>query len=72
MGDGELPLTSSRLAHKSHNLSRGQRQGEVLEYFKARAAGVAERGQESPSQTRFLALTSLSPLTEAGSHGAVS
>lgn len=51
MKDGEVPLTSPRLANKSHNLARGQLQGEVLEHIEARSAGVAGGGQESPSQT---------------------
>lgn len=63
MEDGEVPLTSPRLAHKSHNLARGQLQGEVLEYDEARSAGVAGRGQESPSQMRFPALSALRLLT---------
>ena len=58
-----LPLTSPRLAHKSHNLARGQLQGEVLEHIEARSAGVAGGGQESPSQTSFLAFTALRSLT---------
>lgn len=59
MKDGQVPLTSPRLAHKSHNLARGQLQGEVLEHTDTGSAGVAGGGQESPSQTMFLALRPL-------------
>lgn len=58
-GDGEVLLTSPRLAHKGHNLAGWQRQGEVFEYLEAGAAGVAVDGQVSPSQTGFLNLTVL-------------